>query len=287
MDNSIIHFTSRMLRIMRNAEIEAQNSKLKVLHPGHLLLSCLNERSGVLGEIALKCTIDKNAFSTFIKDTCDTSTVLTTRSSFFSMDVTEEILKVLEVAIGYMKRYNQIYVNEGHLLKALITTHVVDRFLTNEDREIILTLGTTSRDMITHLGHYTFPKMNSQHLIRKVQKNDKENLVRFVEGHFSQEWSQTIREAFFLNEPTISIAFDKKENITGFAGFDIYRNKKGYFGPMGVSVSNRTKGLGYALLHHCLKDMKEIGYEYAVIGEAGPIEFYEKACQAVVIPSVK
>jgi len=50
-------------------------------------------------------------------------------------------------------------------------------------------------------------------------------------------------------------------------------------------MSNRTKGIGYELLHHCLKDMKEIGYEYAIIGGAGPIEFYEKACNAVVIPA--
>ncbi|WP_425454571.1 hypothetical protein [Gracilibacillus dipsosauri] len=39
-----------------------------------------------------------------------------------------------------------------------------------------------------------------------------------------------------------------------------------------------------ALLHYCLKEMKEAGYEYAIIGQAGPIEFYEKACQARVIP---
>jgi N-acetylglutamate synthase-like GNAT family acetyltransferase len=284
MDHSSISFTSRMLRIMRNAEIDAQNSKLKVLHPGHLLLSCLNERTGVLGEIVLKGSIDKDFLKVLIEDNILSSP--TTRCSFFNMEVSEDVLKVLEAAITYMKRYNQNYVNEGHLLKAIIATHVVDQFLSNEDREIILTLGTTSRDMITHLGHYTFPKLNSTHRIRKVHKTDEENLVHFVEDHFSKEWSQTISDAFLLSDPSIYIALDKSENINGFAAFDIYKNKKGYFGPMGVSVSNRTKGLGYALLHHCLKDMKDIGYEYAVIGEAGPLEFYEKACQAAVIPSI-
>lgn len=52
---------------------------------------------------------------------------------------------------------------------------------------------------------------------------------------------------------------------------------------MGTSLSNRMQGIGYTLLHYCLYEMKEIGYEYAVIGEAGPLEFYEKACNAVVI----
>ncbi|WP_282172419.1 hypothetical protein [Cytobacillus firmus] len=35
-----------------------------------------------------------------------------------------------------------------------------------------------------------------------------------------------------------------------------------------------------------LNNIKEIGYGYAIIGGAGPIEFYEKACRAVVIPSI-
>ncbi len=53
---------------------------------------------------------------------------------------------------------------------------------------------------------------------------------------------------------------------------------------MGTSFFNRIHGIEYTLLHCCLGEMKEIGYEYAVIREAGPIEFYEKACNAVVIP---
>lgn len=53
---------------------------------------------------------------------------------------------------------------------------------------------------------------------------------------------------------------------------------------MGTSITKRTQGIGNALLHYCLNEMKEIGYEYAIIGEAGPIEFYEKSCNAVIIP---
>ncbi|MEJ9232798.1 GNAT family N-acetyltransferase [Peribacillus butanolivorans] len=219
------------------------------------------------------------------KNIDNSSTQNTTNSIFFNVGVTDDVIKVLEVAISYMKKYNQTYINEGHLLKALITTNVIDSFLSDEDSKIILTLGTTSRDMITHLGNYIFPKINS-HIIRKVNNNDATNLVPFVESNFSKEWSQTIREAFLLSEPSIYIALDNKGEIVGFAGFDIYKNKKCYFGPMGVSVSNRISGIGYSLLHNCLKDMSDVGYEYAIIGAAGPIEFYEKACKAVVIPYV-
>ena len=72
--------------------------------------------------------------------------------------------------------------------------------------------------------------------------------------------------------------------LIGFACFDVVRGKKGLFGPMGTALSKRIQNIGYSLLHHCLNEMKEIGYEYAVIGEAGPIEFYEKSCNAVLIP---
>jgi len=141
--------------------------------------------------------------------------------------------------------------------------------------------------MITYLGNYTFPEKNL-HIVRMVNKNDESNLVPFVEKNFSYEWSQTMREAFSSsNEPKVYIASNEHGEIIGFAAYDVYRDRKGYFGPMGVTVSNRIKGVGYSLLHHCLKDMKELGYHYAIIGEAGPIEFYEKACNAVVIPSTQ
>lgn len=85
-------------------------------------------------------------------------------------------------------------------------------------------------------------------------------------------------------EPPVFVAFSGDGELIGFAAFDSYKGKKGYFGPMGVAKGIREKGTGSALLHACLMNMKEIGYEYAIIGGAGPIEFYEKVCRAVVIP---
>ncbi|MEK4084464.1 GNAT family N-acetyltransferase [Psychrobacillus sp. FSL K6-1415] len=282
MCNSNINFTNRMLSILRDAENEAHFQKLEVLQPIHLLIACLNEKTGVLGEISLKIDLDRTTLKAKMKDT---SYQHSTKSVFFNIRVTKEVINVMEIAINYMKRYNQVYVNEGHLLKALLTTNVVDSFLSDENRKIILSLGTTSRDMITHLGNYIVPEINT-HLIRKVNKNEFTKLVHFIEKNFSNEWSKTIREAFLLSKPPIYIALDNNGDIVGFAAYDIYKNKKCYFGPMGVALSNRVNGIGYSLLHHCLKDMSDIGYEYAIIGDAGPIEFYEKACNAVVIPSV-
>ncbi|WP_411747463.1 GNAT family N-acetyltransferase, partial [Psychrobacillus psychrotolerans] len=175
-----------------------------MLQPVHLLTACLDEKTGVLGEISLKITLDKSLLKDVMEDT---SIQHQTFSVFLNVQVTEEVKNVLEVAIIYMKKYNQIYVNEGHLLKALITTNVVDRFLSDDNRKIILSLGTTSRDMITHIGNYTVPIINT-HLIRKVNKNEISELVHFIGKNFSNEWSQAIREAFSLNKPPVYVAFD-------------------------------------------------------------------------------
>ena len=94
---------------------------------------------------------------------------------------------------------------------------------------------------------------------------------------------ESIENGFAKQQIPIFLAFDG-ENIIGFACFDVSRNKKGIFGPMGTLKSNRSRKVGYTLLHMALNEMNNIGYEYAVLGEAGPLEFYEKACGAVVIP---
>ncbi|MFD2751680.1 GNAT family N-acetyltransferase [Virgibacillus siamensis] len=276
--------TDRLSRIMRNAESEAQQSTNKILKPIHLLIACFYEKTGALGEVSLKCSLDAASLRAKVEDTKYNSNQNIAESPLFNVSVTEEVINVFEVAIGIMNRYNQVYLNEGHVLKSLIKANFIDEFLTDYNKEIIATLGTTSRDMITHLGHYIFPTISFQG-VHKVKHNQVDELVKYVERNFSYEWSQTIKDGFKSRNPSMYIALNNEEEIIGFAAFDVYKNKKCYFGPMGVSEPNRISGIGYSLLHHCLKDMKEIGYEYAIIGGAGPIEFYEKACNAVVIPS--
>ncbi|MGY3187073.1 GNAT family N-acetyltransferase [Lysinibacillus sp. TE18511] len=284
MNSSTIKLTNRMLRIKKNAEKEASSSQHNMLLPIHFLLACLKEKEGVLGEIVLKCTIDGASLRDRANEFSLKSDKQVTSHHLFNVPITKDVVTVLEQATSYMQNYNQVYLNEGHLLKALIKTNMLEEFVSEEDMKLILKLGTTSRDMVTHLENYNFPKVNSSN-IRRVNRDDQNKLIQFVENHFSQEWSDTINSAFLSTTPSIYVAFDNKGDLVGFAAFDVYQNKKCYFGPMGVAKSNRVKGIGYSLLHHCLKDMHDIGYEYAIIGGAGPIEFYEKACHAVVIPA--
>ncbi|WP_258759830.1 hypothetical protein [Cytobacillus firmus] len=162
---------------MKNAEREASFSEQKVLHPVHLLIACLEEKTGALGEISLKINLNKLSLSNLAGNINGK-----TQSEFFSMTVTKEVVQMFETALIYMKRYNQINLNEGHLLKALLTDSSIKHHLSEEDKNTILTLGTTSRDMIAHLGRYTFPRINFQ-TIRKAKKYDEtcwETLLRSI-----------------------------------------------------------------------------------------------------------
>ena len=57
--------------------------------------------------------------------------------------------------------------------------------------------------------------------------------------------------------------------------------------PTGVHETARGKKLGLALLYHSLIAMKAQGYAYAIIGSAGPVDFYANAVGAVPIAADK
>ena len=68
----------------------------------------------------------------------------------------------------------------------------------------------------------------------------------------------------------------------GFACYDV--TCRGYFGQTGVLESERGKGIGTHLLIRSLCGLRELGYAYAIIGGAGPADYYVKALGAIPIP---
>ena len=74
-----------------------------------------------------------------------------------------------------------------------------------------------------------------------------------------------------------------EKQIVGFSAYECTR--RGFFGPTGVIDTARGKGLGKALLVEALWGLRDMGYVYAIIGGVGPIEFYEKAVGAIVVPN--
>lgn len=113
--------------------------------------------------------------------------------------------------------------------------------------------------------------------LKRAIPPEKARVLSWIEEHFEKAWSSEADVAFAKSPLTIFIAY-KQDQILGFACYDT--TAKGFFGPTGVSKEARGKGIGTVLLLKSLAALKESGYAYAVIGDAGPVEYYKKTCNA-------
>jgi predicted N-acetyltransferase YhbS len=122
---------------------------------------------------------------------------------------------------------------------------------------------------------------NAGIIIRRAQPFEINPLRSFVESNFSIPWADEISVAFNHKPVSLFIAVADKE-VVGFAAYECTR--RGFFGPTGVLETMRGNGVGKALLLSCLWGLREMGYVYGIIGRAGPVEFYQQAVGAIVIP---
>lgn len=114
-------------------------------------------------------------------------------------------------------------------------------------------------------------------------------VIGWIRNHFGAGWAGEAENAFFRSPKSIYIAVREKTDERGrvsseMLGFGCYdATVKGFFGPTGVAESERKQGIGSALLLACLHGMLDEGYGYAIIGDAGPVDYYKKTVGAVVI----
>ncbi|MFS0638824.1 GNAT family N-acetyltransferase [Mesobacillus foraminis] len=285
MESPNFKYSKRTLRIFTYAETEAKKTN-SIVYPIHLLIGTLIERTGVCSELHSKYP---DLLDILIEHSLKKhpSCEQIPGCPPFSRPLSISTKQVLDHAFQAMERYNQIYINEGLIIKSImnlpetLTTSVKDAL----DMEGILGIMSVPRDMIVPLKNYSFPSMNYGKADIRKAGNDLAGalLIDFVRSNFGQAWLDSINNGLRNEKNPIYIAYINGK-IVGFACFDSVQNKKGVFGPMGTAKTERVKGIGTQLLHHCLHEMKETGYEYAIISEAGPLEFYEIACGAVVIP---
>jgi GNAT superfamily N-acetyltransferase len=143
------------------------------------------------------------------------------------------------------------------------------------------------QDMLVRL--YTLPDISDQKkrvkdagiVIRRPLGAEKSLTVEWVRQRFGSGWASEVDVSFSYQPVTCFIAVEKG-SILGFACYDsAYRN---FFGPTGVDESAQGKGIGKVLLFSCLEAMREQGYAYAIIGGAGPVDFYRKTVGAELIP---
>ena len=122
---------------------------------------------------------------------------------------------------------------------------------------------------------------NSGIVVRRAQPFELTPIREFVAKEFALAWADEISVGFGNKPVSVFIATMNKE-LVGFAGYECTR--RGFFGPTAVIPRLRGTGLGRALLLASLWGMREMGYVYAIIGRAGPIEFYQKTVGAIPIP---
>ena len=121
-------------------------------------------------------------------------------------------------------------------------------------------------------------------VVRRALPPEGHEIVEWIRARFSVRWVSEAQLGLTQQPPTVYIAI-KDGTLRGFACFDA--SAKGFFGPTGVDEAARGQGIGEALLITTLRAMREAGYAYAVIGDPGPVAFYQKRLDALEIPNSK
>jgi GNAT superfamily N-acetyltransferase len=116
--------------------------------------------------------------------------------------------------------------------------------------------------------------------IRRAMAPDKVAVVDWVRAHFGDNWAGECDVAF-SRQPVSCFVAVQDYQVIGFACHEA--TCLDFFGPTGVDETYRGRGIGTHLLFACLMDMRARGYAYAVIGGAGPVDFYAKTVGAVPI----
>jgi GNAT superfamily N-acetyltransferase len=117
--------------------------------------------------------------------------------------------------------------------------------------------------------------------VRRAQPFEIAPVREFIEKNFSIAWADEVSVGF-ANKPVTVYLATRDSRVIGFAGYECTR--KAFFGPTGVAENERGRGIGKALLIASLWGLRELGYVYGIIGRAGPVEFYQEAIGAIVIP---
>lgn len=132
--------------------------------------------------------------------------------------------------------------------------------------------------------------------VRPARVGEDRAIGAWIACHFSPDWSNGLAYAIGRSPCSLFIAIEKQppdparansydlpaERLVGFACYDT--SNRGMFGPMGVQPSHERRGIGRALLLSALHAMWAENYAYAVIGWAGPVDWYVRTVGATLIP---
>ena len=103
----------------------------------------------------------------------------------------------------------------------------------------------------------------------------------FILKEFGEGWASETTAAFYKDPVSCFVAVDTENELLGFACYNA--TGKGFFGPTGVKKKMRGQGIGSVLLWRCWEALWEQDSAYAIVGGAGPVDYYAKAVGATVI----
>ncbi|MED0933216.1 GNAT family N-acetyltransferase [Bacillus mobilis] len=274
-------FTKRVHNILQIAAEEAESN---IIQPVHLFIGMCKEGTGVCSELYMY--LFRNVDTDFLEKLSLRKQDDLTDQEYEKIGqykLSYKVLEILQIARKRMERFQQVIMNEGHVIYALFR---VDTLIENlQIQKDILRILAEPRDLAVDLKCFAPTYNDLTCTVRKATPSDFEKLASFVNKEFGERWLHSIEYGFLTYKDNLPIYIAAQEEvIVGFACYDVVRGKKGLFGPMGTAKQNRVKGVGKQLLHRSLHSMKQDGYEYAIIGQAGPVEFYERCCNARLIP---
>ncbi|HZG57021.1 GNAT family N-acetyltransferase [Paenibacillus sp.] len=117
--------------------------------------------------------------------------------------------------------------------------------------------------------------------VRRALAPEKHVVAQWIGERFGKGWVSEAEVAFARTPVSCFIAVEGGR-VVGFSCYDA--TMKGFFGPTGVDEKARGRGVGKILFLYAMHAMRAEGYGYAIIGGAGPTQFYAKAAGAVEIP---
>jgi GNAT superfamily N-acetyltransferase len=117
--------------------------------------------------------------------------------------------------------------------------------------------------------------------VRRAIAPEKHVVTKWIGEQFGAGWVSEA-EAAFARSPVSCFIAVQDGKLLGFSCYDA--TMRGFFGPTGVDAEERGRGVGKMLFLFALQAMRSEGYGYAIVGGAGPTEFYAKTAGAVAIP---
>ncbi|MGI8316731.1 GNAT family N-acetyltransferase [Halobacillus mangrovi] len=265
-------FTDRVIRILTLASDKPISPKL-------FLKSAFQVEESVCKELKNYLIIIPSLMRVFENSS---SPVKTLYIQEIGQPVTPTFYHILVHAKQRSEKYRQVFINEGHILEfTLKYLQEKHSCLRTHQLEKAVQIISSARDLTVNLEHLTpLNELNvNEFTVRMAKKSDALYVLNFIRKHFGERWLSSASNAFILHSTThIYIAEDKQSSITGFACF----KQTGTFGPMGVALTHRKKRIGELLVLACFDQLKKLGHNEVLIEQAGPIEFYEKTCGAVI-----